>query len=511
MSEHEDFYTPEQIDEQVDALLQARGMSLQDQRLASDLQSMLTQTDEDAYSLQRVLQKLVEDVMPKQRKIIPLAGLYTQQQEQGRFIAMPETPKKSNAAHHIIPIWRALGTLAAVLVVALLVGGMLFVLNATHQKAAIPANTHTGSVAHNASEQEGQVIYTSTFGVGSSPAAWSPDGSRIAVATRVKGGVKSWDARTGQHVLNYVTDGDAYANSPGGQNIFIVNVAWSPDGTKLAVASSVKIYLFDAKTAKLLHSWPMPSGNAASPFAALSTPEGMTPLSSEISLSGTGEEFENVAWSSDGKDLAVGFNGPQNGASVLDASTYSLVKTLPGFQGIILSVRWSPGGKWLSTLAYPAQNSAGMMPVVQLWDTSTWQPVQQYLNVANLAWSPDGTQLALVDAYGGSLGGNGKDVRIVNVLSGQTVVRPFGGSSTTMIDNINWSPDGRRIALEQQAAPDVNAPVKVTLWSATNGTQTYSFFGKFSIYNAAWSPDGKYLSTTENDADGTAHVVIWKA
>lgn len=505
MSEHEDFYTPEQIDEQVDALLQARGMPLQDQRLASDLQCMLTQTDEDAYSLQRVLHKLVEDDAPKQRKIIPLADLDTQQQ--GRFVAMLETSKKRDKTHRITPLWRTLGALAAALVAALLVGSMLFTLNATRQKAVVPANTNTGSPNQTASLREGQIVYQSPFG--GSTAAWSHDGSRVAVATTTKGGVKSWDAFTGQHVLNYVTDGDAYANSMGGEDIAIVNVAWSPDGTKLAVASNVKLYLFDAKTARLLHSWPLPSGNSASPFSALSVLHGMVPLSSEISLSGTSAEFGNVVWSPDSKDLAVSLYGTQNFVSILDASTYSLVKTLTDFQGTVLNVAWSPNGKWLSTLAYPAQSGAGMTPVAQLWNTSTWQPGPQYTNVAHLAWSPNGTQLALVDAYGGVMGGNGKDARIIDVASGQTVVQPFGGSSTSMITNIIWSPDGSRIALEQQ--PIAGSPVKVTLWSATSGTQTYSFSSQYSIYNAAWSPDGKYLSTTENSADGASNVIIWKA
>lgn len=511
MSEHEDFYTPERIDEQVDALLQARGMSLQDQRLASDLQSMLTQTDEDAYSLQRVLHKLVEEDAPKQRKIISLAGLDTQQQ--GRFVAMPETPKKLDKTRRITPLWRALGTLAAVLVAALLVGSMLFTLNATRQKAAVPTTTHTGAAHQNTSAaREGQLVYTSQFG--GSTAAWSPDGSRVAVSTTNKGGVKSWDALTGQHVLNYVTDGDAYENSLGGENMGIVNIAWSPDGTKLAVAGYLKIYLFDARTAKLLKSWPVPTGNAASLFAVLGGSHGMVPLSSEISLSGTQAEFENVAWSPDGKDLATAFNDPggsQNVVYVWNASTYAPVKTLTGFHGTVLNVAWSSNGKWLSTLAYPAQRGAGMTPVAQLWDTSTWQPGPQYTNVANLAWSPDGTKLALVDAYGGVMGGNGKDARIIDVLTGKTVVQPFGGSSTTMITNISWSPDGSRIALEQQPLPGVKSPVKVTLWSATSGTQTYSFSGNFSIYDAAWSPDGKYLSTTENNAEEASNVVIWKA
>lgn len=512
MSEHEEFYTPEHVDEQVDALLQAREMSLRDQRMASDLQSMLQHTDEDASSLQRVLQKLMEQDRPVQQqgKIIPFAELHAQQQRQGRFAVMHETQKQAPLAHRIHPILRPLSALAAVLVVAVVVGSMLFTLNAIHQKQASTPGTHTGAAV----EHEGQLIYQSPEG---SHAAWSPDGSRIAVFTTTTAvntngittttvGVESWDARTGQHVLKYPTDGD-----PG------VNIAWSPDGTELAVASETKIYLFDAKTTQLLRAFPRPAvalnGNATPSFAATSMTKSAAPLSRQLPLSGAiSPAFENVVWSPDGKKLAAALNASDGSLHVVyvwDAQTGSVLQTLPNFQGTILNVSWSPNGQWLSTVANPAERGAGMTPVATLWDTTTWQIVKQYPNVAiaGLAWSPDGKHLALVDAWGGDMGGNGKDVRIVNVLTGQTTVKPFGGSQNTIIFGISWSPDGSRLALDQQVEnPSIGT--QVTLWSTTSGTQLYSFA---TSYDATWSPDGKYISTTEGTGSGGVYTAVWVA
>jgi hypothetical protein len=62
MSEHEEIYTPESIDEKVDTLLQARTMPDQDQRMAHDLHIVLARADADTdtQSLQRVLHRLLE-------------------------------------------------------------------------------------------------------------------------------------------------------------------------------------------------------------------------------------------------------------------------------------------------------------------------------------------------------------------------------------------------------------------------------------------------------------------
>ncbi len=511
MSKHEDFYTPEQVDEQVDALLQARGMPLRDQRLASDVRSMLAHMDEDASSLQRVLHKLVvhDPAAQQSEKIIPIPDLLPPQQ--GKF---GSTPKRRTSITRMKPILRVLSTLAAVLVVAALVGSMLLVLSASRQQSRTHVTHANTPVASATSSDEGQVI--SRFKVDYSTAAvWSPDGSRLAAATNyltqlglpqpIPVRVQSWDARTGQHVLNYPLSS---------KELLILNVAWSPDGTKLAVAGAWNIYIFDASTTQLLRIFPAPviglNGNGASPLSAKRATRSMALLSSTSALSVPNFSFTNVSWSPDGKELSAGFNGPQVVVYVWDANTGAVHKMLTGFgpltqNGQITKVGWSPRGSLLAIQRDDPNNH--LNTETQLWDTTTWQLVKEFANTTEMDWSPDGTRLALVDAREN----HGKDIRLVDVQTGHTV-KQFAEVSSGEIDGeVHWSPDGTRLTLEGGDA----SPISISIWSATSGTLLYSFPDEFSTGNAAWSPDSKYLSSVEPDPVGGSSVVeyvlIWKA
>lgn len=158
MSEHEDFYTPEQIDTQVEALLQARDMPACDQHMAHILRTVLANADEqaDALSLQRVLHQLLEterSAHQQSEKNIPFSRL-VQQQKQGKLMLMKGTREKSRKLR---PIMRAFATLAAILVVAVLVGSMLIISHLAYQ------NKNSSIVtAHRALAYPHQGIYASS-------------------------------------------------------------------------------------------------------------------------------------------------------------------------------------------------------------------------------------------------------------------------------------------------------------------------------------------------------------
>jgi WD40 repeat protein len=300
--------------------------------------------------------------------------------------------------------------------------------------------------------------------------------------------------------VTYPTSGDTLIN----------NVAWSPDGTTLAVSGSARVYLFNAKTAQLLRSFSPQSvafhTNNGSPLIFT----GAAPLSSTVSLGGGNSAFENVVWSADGKNVAAAYNflnGSQHVVYIWDAATGAAVKTLTGFPSDIIDITWSPRGNMLATVGIAKQSTS---PEVNVWNTTTWQVVKQYPTTTALAWSPDGNQLALVE--GAQSYADGKDVRIVDTQTWQTV-RQFAGPQGAAIQYIHWSPDGSRFMLEtQDTPPDVTT--RISLWSATSGTLLYSFPSKYSVYNAAWSPDGKHISSVQsvNSLDEyVTSILIWVA
>ncbi len=158
MAEHEDFYTPEHIDEQIDALLQASSMPDQDLHMAQDLRMVLTNAaaETDAHSLQRVLNQLLQDNHSTPERIPSLERV--QKQKYGRIIHMKITHEP---AKKIRSVARVFSTLAAVLVVAALVGSMLLLSHIIHQNG----NTATGSANTTAGAAQGRLpqgIYTSS-------------------------------------------------------------------------------------------------------------------------------------------------------------------------------------------------------------------------------------------------------------------------------------------------------------------------------------------------------------
>ncbi len=506
MSEHEDFYTPEHVDEQVDALLQARNMSLRDQRLASDLHSILGHKDEDAYSLQRVLQKLMkDDTSTQQGKIIPFVDLHSQQQ--GRFVAMPKTLKQPTKTSRMKPVLRALTTLAAVLVVAVLVGSMLLVLNATRQKPigtttannGLASKTPTASLTTPATLKTGQVIYRSASLDLSMAVVWSPDGSRVAtVINRTQ--VESWDAQTGKNVLIYPID-EAFA---------VANVAWSPDGNSLAVAGTAKIYLFNAKTAQLIRffSHPIAFGNTvpAPLTASITKPGASQRVLMNSTLPRAGASFGEVTWSSNGKYLATVSNSSQQ-MYVWDAGSGSLVKILRGVYTNNTRAIWSPSGTFLAIIECPDTNCAATQATI--WDSTTWTVVKQYPNTFALDWSPDGKRLALLEAAQVL----GKDVRIVDAFTGQTI-KQFAGEETGRIMDVRWSPDSSRIALEYQGP---RIPGSIKIWNVASGMLLYNFSND-DTHLPRWSPDSKYMSSVQTirigsgkDTRYSVQILIWVA
>ena len=114
------------------------------------------------------------------------------------------------------------------------------------------------------------------------------------------------------------------------------SVAYSPDGTRLAVATSVGIWLYDAAT-----------GAEAAPFA------------------GHTARVSTVSFSPDGRTLA---SGSENGRIRLwDVASGQAKALLEGHSSEVRSVAFSPDGQTL------ASGSGRRDRTVRLWDVATGQ------------------------------------------------------------------------------------------------------------------------------------------
>ena len=184
--------------------------------------------------------------------------------------------------------------------------------------------------------------------------AWSPDGSRLAMGSN-DGNVRVWDAETGKELLWLVR----------GHASQVWCVAWSPDGERLAGSSDGTAKVWNAKTGEKLLRLDLVGPD---PYKFHPIP---------------GSRVWSVAWSPDGRRLATGTMGP---AKVWDAETGKELAALGSHSD---SIAWSPDGKRLATGS-----------PLMVWDAETGKELLNLggVDVHSLAWSPDGKRLAMGSA-----------------------------------------------------------------------------------------------------------------
>ena len=121
--------------------------------------------------------------------------------------------------------------------------------------------------------------------------AYSPDGTRLAVTSSI--GIWVYDVETGEAL-------DLLQGHTGS----VVSVSFSPDGTTLASGSSNTVRLWNVATGRLLHT-----------------------------LQGHTDEVYSVSFSPDGTTLASGSGSRDGTVRLWDVATGSLLRTLQGAYG----------------------------------------------------------------------------------------------------------------------------------------------------------------------------------
>jgi len=241
--------------------------------------------------------------------------------------------------------------------------------------------------------------------------------------------------------------------SPNGQGRAHV-VAYSPDGQKLAVGSSLGIHLFDSADLQLINFAPTETWVRA------------------------------IAFSPDGNVLASGSYDPI--VRLWQGSNGALIKELPGHTAWVRAVAFSPSGSLLAT--------ASDDNTVRLWSMPEGDPLISFEKDAEgvraLAFSPDGTLLAT--------GGYDKIIRLWQVSDG-VLLRELQGHED-WVRALAFSPGGEWLA---SGAFDAT----VRLWRVADGALLSTRREHTSsVLGLAFSTDGQLLASASVDTS----VRLWK-
>jgi WD40 repeat protein len=513
MKEHNDAFTPEQVDEQIEQEPQSRDTQNAEFIIAlkHDYQQEKTL---DALTMHRAWERITEI---EGRRYLDYAGEKLK----------PGRPRRHKTA------WPPLGIVAAIVIVLLFAatGGIVYVAqvkNVVHviysKNVATPVIKQTEQTPVKG-QQADITIYTHTqsnWGINSLD--WSPDNTRILSVNQT---LQSWDATTGAHLITFNhADGDTYQ--------FLL-AKWSPDGTRIAAASD-DVEIWNATTGKSLLTF------HPSPIAASQTAPGQTALVSTsstiyrpssyttgqnkmqllsslvpedqtISHSGGDNNIFALAWSPDSKYIATtqAFMGSGNAAvTIWDATTGKLVMTFPGPP--TPAIAWSPDGKYIASV-----NGS----TIQVWKPLTGQIVYTYHTLSSsfvgLAWSPDSTHIAGYDSDGTTY------IWVALANQHQVILQGKGAEHAPryVSSPLAWSPDSKEIAtvgdnvqIWNAATGDPIFTYSVQTQGVCNGTVPSTSNGASypCVNTVAWSPNGKYIASGDGPGGGTlpSKVEVWK-
>ena len=289
----------------------------------------------------------------------------------------------------------------------------------------------------NNSESSGELLHTLSGHNGFVYAVdWSPDGSRIATAS-TDNNARIWNAETGGilHTLS-------------GHTNHVITVKWSPDGSRVATTSS-------DSTARI---WDASNGNIIQV------------------LDGHAHQVIDASWSPDGYHLVT---GSSNRVRIWDASIGVLVHTLNSNASTVWDVEWSPDGTCVTNSCVDG--------TVQIWNAKTGNMLHKLnghvRSVDVVKWSPDGTRVATASFDSTAIIWDAETGKIIFILKGHK----------HYVKNISWSTDGNRVAT---SSTDRTARI----WDAGTGSSLKTLIGHYSeVMDVNWSPDGTRIATSSSD------------
>ena len=224
----------------------------------------------------------------------------------------------------------------------------------------------------------------------------------------------------------------------------ISDIQYSPDGARLAVASSIGIWLYDTATHQ------------------------------EVALLAPNMYVESVAYSPDGRTIAS--TSRDNAIQIWDTVTGNLRLTING-SGLVNNIAFSPDGR---TLASGSGNTirlwgtGGRDTTIRLWDADTGNlrlTITGHTGFINcVAFSPDSSTIVS--------GSRDTTIRLWNADTGN-LRRTIDASSS--VESIAFSPDSTTIA---------SGNGSIRLWDADTGNLRLTIAESGSVESITFSPDG---------------------
>jgi WD40 repeat protein len=446
MPEHNDQFTPESVDEQIEYLSQtsenqSSAENSPGHSLVHDLRHLYhSQAQAHQHTLEQAWQRISREqdrLARNQDQIPPDLGNYRPGSAQ-------------NTPHHSFrTVQKYITTIAAVLITALLIGSLLVVLNVAHQRPETASTPTTAPLTPTPHYKPGDTVATleDTYG-GIHSVDWSKvNGKLVTTSTRVQ----VWDPLKQKNLLK--------PDLAGLSGLFTSR--WSPDGKYIATASPV-LQLWNASTGEQIRSCTEPGKSASNVsgeiFAYLSSSAYayMQTLNSLKSLSSNVEKksyISSLSWSPDGKYIALTLHRQEKPLiAVLDTNSCGLVSYYTMDNDIFYDVAWSPDGRYIA--ASTADRT------LNIWE---FQPGQRESKALHILADPSGSK----------------------------------------IYNIAWSPDSQSIATTSYGSH------RVETWNARTGKHLQTYLHEQPVYSLAWSPDGRYLACGSIQKSNVLHGEVW--
>jgi WD40 repeat protein len=248
----------------------------------------------------------------------------------------------------------------------------------------------------------------------------------------------------------------------------VTDLAWSPDGETLAVASPGRIALYNPYTREN--------------FQNINANEGVV----------------SIAFSPDGKWLASGnqLGSEQEGyAGFLDfwrATNWEPLGILYEDPQAVSKITFSPEGK---SFAAAFTSNISQDNFVAIWDTLTWEVTQTLKTgtALNIAFSPDGKLLATTpDRYAIKLWDIGDNSLLYKLYT----------SFTGAVNSLAFSPNGDRLATGHYDG-------SIRIWDTNTGKLLGTYPSDGVIQSLAFSPDGRIIASGHSYQDN--NIRLWDA